>query len=208
MGIQVGCEAGRGLSKNFLEQSEPCRRHCGEQQQGDGVGPDRACLETLRGLVGWEHEVLSGDSRDNAQGGGGGGREGEDHFLQGLMGEEKLLCCLGLKPGRDLRRWGPVGKGATGSPRSDVAFCSYLQSSTRSLSSFLHWGSRAGSFGFRIDFRVSRLAFCPGGEKEQVSMGHLSSCRADSSDIFSIDLGNCEGKPGMSVHSCHRPWPG
>lgn len=157
----------------------------------------RACLETLRGLVWWEHEVWGGDSRDNAQGGGGGGGESEGHFLQGLMGEEKLLCCLGLKPGRDLGRWGQGGEGRIAiGPRSDVAPCSYLQSSTRSLSSFLHWGSSAGSLGFRIDFRVSRLAFCPGGGKEQVSMGHPGSCRADSPDIFSHDLGICEGQPG------------
>lgn len=42
---------------------------------------------------------------------------------------------------------------------------SYLQSSTSSLSSFSHWQRRAGSFGFRVDFKVSRLAFCPAGEK-------------------------------------------
>lgn len=34
-------------------------------------GPGRACLETLRGLVWWEHEVWGGDSKDNAQDGGG-----------------------------------------------------------------------------------------------------------------------------------------
>lgn len=57
--------------------------------RGKGWGrAGRACLETLRGLVWWERDGRSGDSRGSAQGGVGGGGEGEGHFLQGLMGEE------------------------------------------------------------------------------------------------------------------------
>lgn len=43
---------------------------------------------------------------------------------------------------------------------------SYRQSSCRSFSSFSHCWSRAGSLGFRMDFRMSRLVFCPLRERE------------------------------------------
>lgn len=82
----------------------------------------------------------------------GGGRVA---VLQGLV------CAPGLVRTRSSSALAP----GVGAPRP------YLQSSTSSLSSFSHWGSRAGSLGFLMDFRVSRLAFCPAGEKRCVSVG-------------------------------------
>ena len=79
----------------------------------------------------------------------------------------------------------------------------YLQSSTNSLSSFSQWGSRAGSLGFLMDFRVSRLAFCPEGKKQQVSMGtHPGEVTGLTGPrCYQSGLGGLWGNRRMSVQS-------
>lgn len=147
VGTQVGCGLAEALQV-FQNSQSP-----GEEQQWEGAaGKCRACLNNREGLG------LVGTSRVGM--GTAGimlGREsGPFSANPNGKGEAALLL------GRGWRKWG-VGVGKSTSS-------SYLQSSTSSLSSFSHWGSRAGSLRFLMDFRVSRLAFCQTGEKWQVSL--------------------------------------
>lgn len=92
----------------------------------------------------------------------------------------------------------PHGSLTSSAPALVRTLLPYLQSSTSSLSSFSHWGSRAGSLGFLMDFRVSRLAFCPAGEKQKVSIWRLicrRGYRADWPKMLSVRTWGPLGKP-------------